>query len=63
MSPEIRKQKTEQLEGILKSMNIPRFRKTKVSTPNLRWLARNLGVQNSKHPKYKEAMDLVTFLL
>ena len=39
-------------------MDVPEIRKG-----DMRWLGRNLGVQNANHPQYNEAMDLLRQLL
>ena len=49
------KQKIEgRLAEILKKMDIPPYRVDDVG-----WLSRNLGVRNSKHPDFREAMALL----
>lgn len=56
MSQEIER-KLEELEGLVKKMDVPTFKYRSV-----KWLARNLVVRNSKHPDYQKAMELVTEL-
>jgi hypothetical protein len=50
--------KFDQLQDILATMDVPEIRKG-----DMRWLGRNLGVQNANHPQYSEAMDLLRQLL
>lgn len=42
------------LKKLLDEMDVPELRKNDVW-----WLSRNLGIRNSKHPKFKEAMKLI----
>lgn len=37
-------------------MNIPSYR-ISFSKKNVQWLLKNLGVRNSEHPQYNEAME------
>lgn len=46
-----------QLEEITSTMDVPTFRRIDVY-----WLSKNLGVRNEKHPRYQEAMDILTIL-
>jgi len=47
----------DELEKIVKKMDVPDFRCRKVA-----WLSKNLSVKNANHPKYDEAMALVKSL-
>lgn len=42
------------LEKITKTMNVPDYRRTSVT-----WLSKNMGIKNSDHPKYKEAVAIM----
>jgi len=44
-----------ELASILTDMDVPSMRMN-----DMRWLSRNLGVRNSKHPDFKRAMELIT---
>lgn len=46
-----------QLEEITSTMDVPVFRRIDVY-----WLSKNLGVRNEKHPRYQEAMEILTTL-
>jgi hypothetical protein len=48
----------DRLQEILETMNVPETRKT-----DLKWLARNIQVQNGQHPQFGEAKDLIRKLL
>ena len=44
------------LVEILRTMDLP---KQRVDQLDLSWLVRNIGVRNSEHPDFKEAVDLL----
>lgn len=44
---------------ILKSFDLPDYRKTKTTHQNFEWLYKNLKVKNENHPKYNEAMEKI----
>jgi hypothetical protein len=46
------------LQVILNKMDVPILRQNDV-----RWLSRNLGIRNSAHPDFAEAMRLIKELL
>ena len=50
------------LEMLLKSMDIPHFRK-QIDKNNLKWLLKNLGKRNHDHPNYDQAMELVNRMM
>lgn len=49
----------ERLSRILRKMNLPQHRKNRMTSSNLKWLAKNLSVKNSDHPDYQEALDII----
>ena len=51
------------LETILKQMNVPELRQDTAKVSNLRWLNRNLGIQNGSHPLFATAAELTLWLL
>lgn len=51
-------EKGNELKSILDTMDVPETRKL-----DTKWLSRNLFIRNSKHPKFNEAMDLITWFL
>lgn len=46
------------LQEILDTMQVPTARKT-----DLRWLLRNLGIQNRQHPRFVEAIIIIRQLM
>lgn len=44
----------EKLKEILDQMDVPEMRKS-----DLGWLKRNLGIRNSGHPLFNQAMELI----
>ncbi len=59
---ETRERKQSALKTMLDLMDVPDMRKDTTSASNIRWLGRNLGVQNSAHPLFATAMGLVRWL-
>ena len=57
-----RDQAEVQLGMLLEQMDVP-ARRLPVTRSNLRWLNRNLAIQNSDHPLFSEAQSLVIQLL
>ena len=49
---------TDHLTRILRSMDIPE-RRLILSFANLRWLSRNLAINNRDHPDLEEALRLI----
>jgi hypothetical protein len=49
----------QQIEKELKQMSLPVHRKTIRGGDSLRWLARNLGINNREHPKFERVMELI----
>ena len=50
--------KYTRLQNILNSMVVPKLRKD-----DFKWLLRNLGICNSHHPQYEEAINLIKELM
>lgn len=50
------------LTDILKDMDIPTMRR-ELTTPNLRWLARNLLIRNRDKPEFGTAIHFIQHLL
>lgn len=44
-----------ELDSLLRTFQIPEMRRN-LTEDNLRWLNRNLPIQNGNHPKLQEAM-------
>tara|TARA_Y100000114_G_C11515646_1_gene211080 strand:+ start:121 stop:354 length:234 start_codon:yes stop_codon:yes gene_type:complete len=54
--------KISALSTILNTMNVPDLRKDVTRMSNIRWLSRNLRVQNSDHPMFDTANEMVNFI-
>lgn len=52
------KKQTNELQAILRTMDIPKNKKN-----DLIWLLRNLRIKNSNHPKFHIAMAIIRELL
>ena len=52
-----------ELRTLLEDMDVPAMRLDLTSPSNLRWLDRNLAANNSNHPMFTSARDLLTGLL
>jgi len=54
----------ERLRSLIRTMRLPRFRKDNLDNKHgLLWLARNMGMKNSKHLKYPEAVEQLKIML
>ena len=53
----------ETLTQLLDTMQVPESRKDLSKDHNVRWLARNLMIQNCSHPDILKAMELIRILL
>jgi len=51
------------LGTLLEQMEVPEMRRDTSIHSNVRWLQRNLAVQNREHPMFETAMGLVKWLL
>jgi hypothetical protein len=51
------------LTGLLQEMDVPAMRCDASSVSNLRWLQRNLAINNSNHPNCKKALKIIKWLL
>ena len=51
------------LGTLLEQMNVPEMRRDTSKKTNIRWLSRNLRIQNGEHPMLETAMGLVRWLL
>lgn len=49
----------QQIERELKQMSLPIHRKSIRGGDSLRWLVRNLGINNHEHPKFEHVMNLI----
>ena len=48
------------LTEVLSSMDIPALRRDLTKESNIRWLQRNLAIDNNKHPRILEANALLS---
>ena len=55
-------QRKTQVVEILKEMNVPETRKDLNKLSNLRWLQRNLLIQNGNHPRAVEVVETIKVL-
>jgi len=55
--------KRSALRTLLQQMNVPQLRQDVTRKANLRWLMRNLGVQNKEHAMFETAMELIKWLI
>lgn len=55
--------KQSALRTLLQQMNVPQMRQDTTRFANIRWLNRNLRVNNGDHPMLDTAMSLVVWLL
>ena len=55
--------KLAKLEKLIRSMDIPAYKKSVKQNTDVRWLKHNLGTRNSNHPNYAEAMQLIEQLV
>tara|TARA_R110002020_G_scaffold19158_10_gene66598 strand:- start:1087 stop:1293 length:207 start_codon:yes stop_codon:yes gene_type:complete len=51
------------LSALLESMDLPKMRRDITTKSNLRWIGRNLMVNNSENPEAREARILARTLL
>jgi hypothetical protein len=54
--------KASALKTLLNMMDVPEFRKDTSSESNLRWLSRNLRINNGDHPMFACSSDLIKWL-
>ena len=55
-------QRRAQVVKILNEMNVPETRKDLNKLSNLRWLQRNLLIQNGNHPRATEVVETIKVL-
>ncbi len=51
------------LQQILDQMDVPKLRKDTTKLENLRWLKRNLFIQNKDHNEFPTAIHFINHLL
>ena len=60
---ETAKRKASALRTMLEMMEVPELRLDTSSPANIRWLNRNLSINNSDHPLFETAKELVLWLI
>jgi hypothetical protein len=55
--------KQSALRTMLQTMNVPKARQDTTNLSNLRWLNRNLAIENKENPMFETAKELVVWLL
>jgi len=53
----------QQLQSLIRPMDLPHFRKSGTTHKNLEWLHKNLKVRNESHKNYEPAMEVLKDLL
>ena len=53
----------DRIDEILSTMDIPTMRRDTGDISNLRWLHRNVGIQNANHPQFHELRNILNQLL
>jgi len=54
---------SNRIDEILSTMDIPAMRRDTDNIGNLRWLNRNVGIQNAHHPQFHELRDILNQFL
>ena len=57
------RRKESALKTLLETMEVPAMRMDTSKFSNIRWLNRNLRIENKNHPMLETAMEAVVFLL
>tara|TARA_E500000331_G_scaffold333099_1_gene357005 strand:- start:441 stop:671 length:231 start_codon:yes stop_codon:yes gene_type:complete len=60
---EIEMKKASALRTMLEMMDVPEMRHDTTRPANIRWLHRNLRINNSDHPLFETAIGLVVWLM
>ena len=60
---ETKKKKASALRTILEMMDVPEMRHDTTRAANIRWLHRNLRINNSDHPLFETAAELIVWLM
>lgn len=51
------------LEQLIETMDVPEMRRDTLVDSNVRWLGRNLRINNSQHENIERAMEIIANLL
>ena len=57
------RRKESALKTVLETMEVPEMRRDTSRFSNIRWLGRNLKINNRNHPMLETAMEMVAFLM
>ena len=57
------KRKESALRTVLETMDVPEMRMDTSRFSNIRWLGRNLKINNRNHPMLETAVEMVEFLM
>jgi len=63
MDAESRRRKQSALKTLLEQFNVPAMRANEINDSNLRWLSRNLAINNSTNPMLDTTLIIVHELL
>ena len=55
--------KESALKTVIETMEVPEMRRDTSRFSNVRWLGRNLKINNRNHPMLETAMEMVEFLM
>ena len=55
--------KESALQTVLETMEVPEMRRDTSRFSNIRWLARNLKINNRNHPMLETAEEMIVFLM
>jgi hypothetical protein len=51
--------KLEEIQKLIKKMDLPTYRKSVKHNDDVRWLKNNLASRNSKHTYFEKAMEII----
>ena len=57
------KSNINKLELLIKSMRLPRNKKTIKSNDGIRWLSRNIKIENAEHPNVEDVLHIIKSLI
>ena len=55
--------KESALKTVLETMDVPEMRRDTSRFANIRWLGRNLKINNQNHPMLETAVEMIEFLM
>ena len=57
------KRKASALRTLLETLDVPDMRRDTTRHANIRWLSRNLAINNRNHPMFETARGLILWLI